>query len=218
MSLPGAHELCSTLTDALPVAGASVSVLDRSGRQSSICSSDAVAARIDEIQFELGEGPQWDALRTRHVVLIGDLSDVKDTRWPVFAHAVQALPARALSTIPLVIGAATVGVVALYDTKPGLLSRHHLRMALAMSSAMTGRAVRLAIDSAGVDEVAETTTSPAMRREVHQATGMIVAQLGVSATIAFSQLQAHSFSSGRTLQDVAHDVVVRQLNFRSIAD
>jgi AmiR/NasT family two-component response regulator len=57
-----------------------------------------------------------------------------------------------------------------------------------------------------------------MRREVHQATGMILAQLNVPATEAFFRLRAHAFATGRTVQDVAHDVVTRILDFRELTD
>ena len=52
-----------------------------------------------------------------------------------------------------------------------------------------------------------------MRREVHQATGMVLVQLNTTATDAFLRLRSHAFASGRTVQDVAHDVVTRQLDF-----
>jgi AmiR/NasT family two-component response regulator len=55
--------------------------------------------------------------------------------------------------------------------------------------------------------------APALRREVHQATGMILVQLNTSATIAYSRLQAYAFAEGRTVQSVAHDVVARVLTF-----
>ena len=60
--------------------------------------------------------------------------------------------------------------------------------------------------------------TPAMRREVHQATGMILVQLDTTATIAYSRLQAYAFANGRTVQDVARDVVRRHLSFRSLPE
>jgi hypothetical protein len=51
------------------------------------------------------------------------------------------------------------------------------------------------------------------RREVHQATGMVLAQTGRSATDALLLMRAHAFSQGRTVRDVALDVVSRRLDF-----
>ena len=47
--------------------------------------------------------------------------------------------------------------------------------------------------------------------EVHQATGMISLQLGVSMDEAFVRLRAHAFVAGRPLRAVAGDVVTRRL-------
>jgi hypothetical protein len=51
------------------------------------------------------------------------------------------------------------------------------------------------------------------RAEIHQATGMVVAQLGVSAADALARLRAHAFAEQRLLGDVARDVVARRLCF-----
>jgi ANTAR domain-containing protein len=50
--------------------------------------------------------------------------------------------------------------------------------------------------------------------EVHQATGMIIVQLGTSPEIAFARLRAHAFAHNRQLRDVARDVIARRLRFR----
>jgi hypothetical protein len=56
------------------------------------------------------------------------------------------------------------------------------------------------------------------RREVHQATGMILVQLGISADEASLLLRAHAFSSGRSVKEVANDVVERRLDFSTGAE
>jgi AmiR/NasT family two-component response regulator len=70
--------------------------------------------------------------------------------------------------------------------------------------------VRTAPDPEG-DELWDRSWSK--RAEIHQATGMVVAQLGVSPTDAFARLRAHAFSEGVQLGDVARDVVARRLRF-----
>jgi hypothetical protein len=49
------------------------------------------------------------------------------------------------------------------------------------------------------------------RRLVHQATGMLIVQLGVGAEEAFARLRARTFAEGRTLDAVAEDIVTRRL-------
>ena len=47
--------------------------------------------------------------------------------------------------------------------------------------------------------------------ELHQATGMLIAQLGVSATDAAARLRAHAASTHRPLIDVSRDIIARRL-------
>ena len=49
------------------------------------------------------------------------------------------------------------------------------------------------------------------RAEVHQASGMVSAQLGVGVAEALVRLRAHAYAEGRPLADVAADVVTRRL-------
>ena len=51
------------------------------------------------------------------------------------------------------------------------------------------------------------------RAVVHQATGMITIQLGTSLADALLRLRAHAYASGRTVSDIAADVVDRRLRF-----
>jgi len=48
---------------------------------------------------------------------------------------------------------------------------------------------------------------------VHQATGMVSAQLGITVDDAFLLLRAHAYVVERGLEDVARDVVGRRLRF-----
>jgi hypothetical protein len=49
--------------------------------------------------------------------------------------------------------------------------------------------------------------------EVHQATGMVLAQLGVDPVVALSRMRAYAFAEQRLLVEIARDVVARRLRF-----
>ena len=51
------------------------------------------------------------------------------------------------------------------------------------------------------------------RAEIHQATGMVLVQLGVSAAEALARMRGYAFVHDRLLVDVARDVVARRLGF-----
>ena len=210
----GPPDLCELFITALPVAGASISVMVASGASLTLASSDEVAARIDELQFELGEGPQHETVRTGEIVSITDVSQHRYDEWPVFGAALRELPVGSVFCIPMRMGAVTLGVATLYGTAPRELTLEQQIAALAIGSSIAEPAARQALRSAADESQHETsTTTPALRREVHQATGMMLVQLNATATVAYARLQAHAFASGRTVEDVAHDVVAGTLSF-----
>jgi GAF domain-containing protein len=209
----GTPDLCRPFLGSLPISGAAIAVIAPSGTQSTLCSSDSTAARIDELQFELGEGPQWLAARSGEIVAIADVAASGHDEWPVFGSALAALPVAAIFSIPMQMGAVTVGVATLYSDIPRDLDDEQRATALAIASAIASTAVQRAMASAGDHVAVESAAMPALRREVHQATGIILVQLDTTATIAYSRLQAYAFANGQTVQTVAHDVVKGKITF-----
>ncbi|MHA7278097.1 hypothetical protein ACX80O_16550 [Arthrobacter sp. Hz1] len=87
--------LCAPFLELLPVTGASVSVFGGSMNETLLHASDPVATRLDELQFDLGQGPRWEALRTHLPVLLPDLRSGDHHLWPVFGTAVAETSAAA---------------------------------------------------------------------------------------------------------------------------
>jgi len=206
--------LCSQFVDALPVTGAAVSVFGASVPETSICASDDLAARLDELQFDLGEGPRWEAARSRTPVLVPHARHGTHPLWPVFGKALLETEVEALFVFPLAIGALDVGVVELYRSTPGDLARSDLALAAVLADKAAWNLLDQILRLADVPSTGPTQDgSPLSRREIHQATGMVLVQTGSTATDALMLLRAHAFSHDRTVRDVARDVVARRLVF-----
>lgn len=210
--------LCMRFVSELSVSGASISVSSNPTTQSTVCVSDVRAARIDALQFELGEGPRWDALTSRAPVLCPDVAGMDRTRWPIFLSAAHELGVGALFSFPMIMGAALVGVVDLYCAAPCTANQEFQSRASMLAGRVASAAVQKALYSAENHTSHESVMTPAMRREIHQATGMILSQLDVSATEAFSRLQGYAFAAGRSIDEIAHHVVERSLRFDNIPD
>jgi hypothetical protein len=196
------------------VSGASISTFGPLLGAETISATDALALRVDELQFDLGEGPCWDALGTRRPVLQPDLGDDSLTSWPAFTNAVRAENIGAVFAFPLVFGPLDIGAVDLYSVDPVTLTREQQRQTLALSAIVSRILLRHALrESDGHSE-------PSMfsRRLVHQATGMVLAQMGVSADDAHLLIQARAFAEGRTMQQVATDVVDRRIRFTNASE
>ncbi|WP_411721609.1 hypothetical protein [Mycetocola sp.] len=54
------------LSDALPATGVAISTLGAFLGNETVAATDEIAARLDELQFDLGEGPCWDAFGPLH--------------------------------------------------------------------------------------------------------------------------------------------------------
>lgn len=199
--------------DRLPVDGASVSVVTMTGNQSTVSSSDALATHLEQLQYDLGEGPHHRALETGKPVLVPDVRSADHSRWPMFGHAVVETEARSVFSFPLRIGAATVGVVDLYRLSPGDLSDLDVTRAAAIAGAVAGKAGAYAAADADGDGRHDSALVAGTRRQVHQATGMVSVQLDTSVTDAFYRLRGHAYAAGRSVDEVARDVVTRVLDF-----
>ena len=187
LALVASAELLGTLADA--------------GRHSSA---------ITNLQFELGEGPCLEAYASGSPVLLPDLADGA-ARWPVFTAAAAGPGVRAEFCFPLGVGATCIGVFDLYRDEPGMLSHEQLADALVAADIARDAVLYLQdlpghpglaalLDMVGVDRIV-----------VHQATGMIAAQLDVAPADALARLRASAFQTGRSIYDIAQDVVERRV-------
>lgn len=205
--------LCETAGARLAVSGVALTV-DTAGWPELRCSTDVLGEWLAELHVTVGEGPCVDAQRTGGPVLAGDLDgSASQRRWPLFAPAAVEAGAGALFALPLVVGTIRLGVLALHRVVAGQLPPAILADSLAFADV----ALRLLVDEqAGLpagngDPAGEGW--PLYSPQVHQATGMISAQLGVGMDEAFVRLRARAFADRRRLAELAADVVARRLRF-----
>jgi GAF domain-containing protein len=207
-----AEQVCRAYVGGVDVDGAALSLLTASTSSQTLYATDATAELLEDLQFSLGEGACVEAAVTGRPVLVADLRHTTEaSRWPIFAAAVEEQSGiGALFAVPLQWGTVNLGVLDLYRRAPGPLSDAQLRdvmRATDMAALMFLGARTDPGDGALLDH------SLHGRAEIHQATGMVVAQLGVSATDALARMRAYAFVEQRLLSDVAHDVVSRRLCF-----
>ncbi|WP_199184243.1 MULTISPECIES: GAF and ANTAR domain-containing protein [unclassified Cryobacterium] len=206
--------LCATFVDALPVTGAAVSVFGGAVPETVVCATDGLAARLDELQFDLGEGPRWEAARTRSPVLEPRVREGAHPLWPVFFSALLDTEVEALYVFPLILGALDVGIVELYSTTSGALDLTDRAKALVLADQTAWNLLdRLLRDKEATASATITEASPLSRREIHQATGMVIVQMNVTPTDALLLLRGHAFAHGKTVRSIAGDVIARRLQF-----
>jgi ANTAR domain-containing protein len=176
-----------------------------------VYASSSLGGDLEELTTTVGEGPGVDALRDGPA-LAADLREAWCLdRWPIFAPAAVELGVCAAFALPLQVGGIRLGVMDLYRVQPGVLDHDHLADALLLADT----ACALLLDGPGLIAGRRPEEASLQHPEVHQATGMIVAQLGVSAAVALVRLRAYAYSHEERLRDVAARVVARRIRFHT---
>ena len=202
--------LCEHGVRAAGVDGAGVSVTTQGRSPQPVLSTDERAGRIEELQFTLGEGPCFDARATLSPVLVSDLTDAGEAvgaRWPAFLDEALMVGARALFAFPLGVGNTAVGTLDLYRTTPGPLSARQLSASLATADSL-GNALLTEHPLEG-----DLERSGWLRMTVHQAAGMVMVQMGGTIEDALLTLRASAYGEGRSVNDLAADVVAGRRRF-----
>jgi hypothetical protein len=211
-----ANSLCRACLGVLEVDGASISLtLDGTNRGTFGASGD-LSRRLDALQFTFGEGPCLDAVRDGAPVLVTNLDDPTETRWPAFSKAVQKEGISAVFALPVTLTSQRVGALDLYRTRPGALDDQ--AMTGGLLAAELARLPLLDVLAEHQDVVSRgegdgwTQLASLDRVEVYQATGMIVAALDVDPVEALVRLRAHAFARGITAAELAWEIVERRLS------
>lgn len=210
---------CIACSRAMRALGTGLTMLRSGGLREPVYATGSKCQDLEELQFTLGEGPGVDALRAGGPVLVADVgSSLAERHWPAFAPAAARCGARAILAVPVTAGAIRLGVLDVYCEARGLPSSAELADALIFADAI----LVLAIDgrggvATGLEELIEISFAE-RRAHVHQAVGMVAAQLDVNITDALARLRAHAYLLDRRLGEVATDVVRRRLRFSPDGD
>ena len=146
-------------------------------------------------------------------VLEADLANPGTSRWPAFSPPAVEAGVRAIFGFPLQVGTARLGALNLCRDWPGPLNDDQHADALVMAGIAARSVLILQAGAPPGMLAAELEQGADFHYVVHQATGMVAAQLGVSIGQAFVRLRAYAFGNDRPLTEVAKDVVERRLGF-----
>lgn len=207
------HRLVTACARALPVSGVGMVLMSQDGPAGTVAVTDGSAAKLEELQFTLREGPCVDASGDGRPVLQPELALPGPARWPGFTSAALDAGISAVFAFPLRMGAIRLGVLDLYRDRAGALSDLELAEALAFADAAT--MLLLQLQSLDPDGGGPLGTIPVVEdhAEVHQATGMVSVQAAVPLGQAIGLLQARAFATGRPITAVARDVLAGRVRF-----
>lgn len=209
-----ARRLCTLSAQTTGMTGAALAV-SSNGHRSTVCATDAVSERLEELQLTFSEGPDVDSLRDGWAVLVSDLDDASVARWPWFAPAALDMGAHAVFVLPLRVGAIRLGVLSLYRTSVGGITRVQNTNARELAEAA---ALLLTIDSSEHTAAAfiwALGDESRFRAAVHQAVGVLMVQLDVEARDAFARLCAYAYVVDTPVGEISDQIVAKRLHLPS---
>lgn len=206
---PQTWRLCEALRKLLRADGAVITMEYLSEIRTTVCATDDVAAGVENLQEVLGEGPGPEAAHIGKAV-IADI-DGGETRWPMLAQAVdERYGPHRLHAIPI-HRASGIASVATFHTRIGFDLAESTTNATFLVNAA---APALVADSEEHrDEEGHLSGPWTSRSVVHQATGMIMAQLRIPPADALALLRGHAYALATDVTHIAARVVQRKINF-----
>jgi ANTAR domain/GAF domain len=215
-----ADRLCDACVMLFDIDAAAISLVFDGTSSGTLGCSGAPARMYDELQFLLGEGPCLESVARRAPVVVTDLADPIEQRWPLYGPAMLDLRVHGVYAMPVVVAGEYVGALDLFRSQPGSLAGEEFSAAF-VAAELAGVPLLDLLDAdmaAAVgdpDSNAWTELNALSRAEVSQATGMLVAQLEIEPAEALVRLRAHAYSTGRSATEVARHIIDRRLRLEA---
>lgn len=170
----------------------------KDGSIETIAATDPLIEKLDQIQMEIGQGPDIEALTNRLSVIVADTH--LERRWPQWADMVASAGIRSLLNVRLHTSDETLGTLNLYsrtadkfDTDDQatahIIARH---AAVAIAAARKEENLWRAVDA---------------RNLIGQAQGILMERFDLDADKSFQVLVRYSQHNNVKLHDVARTVV-----------
>ncbi len=177
---------------------AGIIFVHREKRVETFAATDPLVARLDEVQFEVGEGPDIEIIEDHRGVVVDDTRT--DPRWPAWSREVADAGVLSMLGTRLHTSESTIGSLNLYDVRRGaftgedrdvahILARH-AAVALAASREQTN--LWKAIDA---------------RQLIGQAQGILMERFALDPDQAFGVLRRYSQDRNVKLHEVAAQLV-----------
>lgn len=206
---PLSSRLCDSYRELADADAAALTVSYATSNRVTLCATNDVARRLEDLQDVVGEGPGHSAAESGQIEICMVPAGASP-RWSMFVDAAEDVsPSTSIHAVPMQPGGQIFGVITLYQSpqraKPLGLQRQELQFL----ADVVGAAL---LNDPGASEV--SPDGPwSSRALVHQATGMVVAQLQLPPDDALAILRAHAYAQQTTLSEIASAVVQRRIEF-----
>jgi transcriptional regulator with GAF, ATPase, and Fis domain len=179
--------------------------LERNGTFHSVAIANEKARHLDDLQYEHGDGPCLEAIRTAREVLSQDLK--ADDRWGSFRSAMVDHGIQSTMALPLQVDHDTQAALNVYSEDLGAFDEKAAVLArlVAGQAATVLSGVLRHRDQAALAEQLRTALSS--RAVIDQAMGVIMAHQGCPPAEAFAVLRKASQDRNVKLRVIAQEIV-----------
>lgn len=203
------HQLAQVARDLIPsAAGAGVSLLDAHGTRTSTGATDGLVETADALQYDLGEGPCLSAWATGAPQRISDTTD--DDRWPRWSSAAARSGIRSMLSVPLVFQDRCLGAMKVYATVDVAFTGYEEQQLCLLAAAAA-----TLLGSAQTRDAPQRLSAALQaglegRQAIDRATGMLMEQRATDPDDAHSVLLTASRAQGRSMAEVARQILERR--------
>lgn len=180
--------------------------LRRGSQNTTVACSDELATAVNDLQYQLLEGPILTALEQGQAVRVDDMAT--ETRWPRFAPAAAERGVLSCLSLPLIAQDAAVGALSLYALAAKAFGPEETRRAEKFAEPAAGAlalGLRLVTYADLIDQL---RASLASRAVIDQAVGVIMGQERCTQDKAFAALRTASQNRNVKLRDIAREFVL----------
>ncbi|WP_270887788.1 GAF and ANTAR domain-containing protein [Pedococcus sp. 5OH_020] len=178
-----------------------VSITHRDGTIETMAATDPLVLKLDQLQYELSEGPCVDSLRDAEVVSVSYADRYWD-RWPRYMPKAVDLGLRAQLALRLYVEESTLGGLNLYSTESDELPPDTPELAEIFAAHAA-----LALGRANTEQ--NLNTALATRKAIGQAIGILMVRYELTEERAFQYLSRVSQTGNIKLRDVALELVAQ---------
>jgi GAF domain-containing protein len=177
-----------------------ISIAHRNGEVETKAGTDQLVWELDQLQYELGEGPCVYAMEKDPVVVVNDIRH--ERRWPHYVPRAVERGLKAQMGLRLYHEDETLGGLNLYSVSVDLIDpdvQHTAELFAVHSALALGRARR----------EQDLNSALMTRKVIGQAVGMVMERFGLDEERAFQYLTRVSQHSNIKLREVAKEIVAQ---------
>lgn len=200
------HRVIERALGLLDADAAGIMLADAHGELQVLASSSELMQVLELLELQGDSGPCLDAYRTGQPVTPADLGEMRAT-WPAFAEQVELAGFSSIQATPMRLRDDVIGAFNIFRRREGAMTDADLRLARALADVATVALITdrtLTARQRLADQLQEALGSRVL---LEQAKGMLAERAGIDIGEAFTLMRQQARRSGRTLRDVATEVI-----------